>query len=368
MDKIDHLTWQSQSGRFAIEMGPQTDLTIGTGNVVRSFRNWNPYAVFQPLGLLAEVAFSDIEAQVFAADVSSFSLGGVHVVYAPSSYRFGAGYFFDANQLQRVSPNENNRFRLPPASSLSPADSISSDVAAYALDFGWDVLATDELQMTIQADFAQKLTAAGNDGFVFNVPCATVDWNRLRISAGFVTESGRFVSGEFNSFYMANRWKTLPTSTGDTALITQNSILSKKRICQGLLLGFGMNPYKGTAVELSVRQNLVENHSFSIDTVEASPGTDIALSLRADETLFKPLRYAQAYIRQEHMGLFPPHSSLFSSWEFSAGLAAATHPLYFGISLQGSFFFQFLDLNFNNKIDPGDGMTVFTIGLSRGLP
>jgi hypothetical protein len=158
--------------------------------------------------------------------------------------------------------------------------------------------------------------------------------------------------------------------SGDTMIVTQNSILSKKRTCQGLQLGFGINPYKGTSIEISLRQNVAEKNTFNrnFDTTKISPGTDLSLLLRADDDLVKQLRFAQAYIRQEHMGLFPPHSSMFSSWEFSAGVAAATRPLYFGISLEGSFSFQFLDLNFNNRIDPGDGMTVFSIVLSRGLP
>jgi hypothetical protein len=366
MDKIDHIIWEPPGDRFLITIGPQNDLTIGTGNVVNRFCNRDPYGLFQPLGIFAAVATTEFDAQVFIDDISRFSIGGVHCTYAPNVYHFGAGFFFDANQFQKISPKENNRFKFRSDSAVVFRDSSSLTVNIYDLDFTWDMVLSEEFQSSIQIDFAQKLTPTGNDGFVLNVPRIILNWNRMRAMGGLVTESGRLITGQFNSFYMANRWRYV-SSDVDTG-VTQNSILSPKRLCEGVSLGYAINPYKGMALEFSLRQNIIEKHTFSIDTVHMAPGTDISLSCCINDSLFKPVRFGELFITQGHSGLYPPHSSMFSSWEFYAGAAVETNPLYFGISLNGTISFQFLDMNFNNRIDPEDGMLSFSIGFSRGLP
>jgi hypothetical protein len=366
LDKIDHLSWESAGGRISVGLGAQNDLTIGSGNVVSGFSNADPYSVLQPLGLSISFSTSDLGMQVFMADVSRFSMGGVHVAYAPATYHFGAGYFFDADQFHPISPKESNRFKILP-------DTISDTVAAaafnahiYEMDFAWDLLLSEDFQASFHADFAQKLKSGSTDGFVLKVPQIAVSWNRMQLLAGLVTESGRLVDGEFNAAYMANRWK-MSGASGAKTLVTQNTILSEKRLCQGVDLSFAINPYKGTSIEFFLRQNLHETHTFSIDTMKLGPGTDLSLSLCINDGLFKPVRFGEVYLRQDHSGLYPPHSALFSSWEFAAGASVATHPLYVGISLDANVCMRFLDLNFDNKVGPGDGLFSFSIGFVRGF-
>jgi hypothetical protein len=366
MDKIDHVLWQPTGGRFLLSIGAQNNLTIGNGNVVSGFSNRNPYCLFQPLGLLGAFAANDLTGQAFIADITQFSIGGVRVEYAPTLYRFGVGYFFDADQFQKISPQENNRIKLRPDSLIVNPDSASLGLSIYEFDFAWDILLAEDFQTTVGADFAQRLISTGTDGFVFNMPRISLNWNRMKFETAIVTESGRLIEGQFNSFYMANRWSTFHSSLGDT-LVTQNSILSPNRICHGLKLSFAINPHKGAMFEVTLRQNVIEHNTFSNDATKAKVGTDFSLSFCMNDSLFKPIRFGELYVRQEHSGLYPPHSSLFSSWEFSIGAAVVTHPLYYGISIDAGLSFCLLDMNFNNRIDPGEGMLDFSIGLSKGF-
>jgi hypothetical protein len=366
LDKIDHISWESAGGRVSFSLGAQHDLTIGSGNVVNGFSNTDPYRLFQPLGLSASFSTNELGLQVFWADISQFSLGGVRVAYSPSTYHFGAGYFFDADQFSPISPKENNRFKILPDTASDTIAAASLNAHIYEFDFSWDAVVSEDLQASIHVDFAQKLKSGSTDGFVFNVPWVVVSWNSLRIGAGLVAESGRLIDGQFNSVYMANRGRLFGASGIDT-LVTQNTILSEKRLCQGAKLSFAINPYKGTAVEFSLRQNLHEDRTFSIDTMKLAPGTDLSLSLCVNDSLLKPIRFGEVFLRQEHSGLYPPHSALFSSWEFIAGASVITHPLYFGISVDAQLSYQFLDMNFDNKLNQGDGLLCLSIGFSRGF-
>ncbi|HEX7510544.1 MAG TPA: hypothetical protein VF335_04540 [Chitinivibrionales bacterium] len=359
LDLIDHVLWAPAQSPFAIAIGSLNDVTIGNGLVVNRFNNRNPYAVFQPLGFYGKLNLEGVSAETFIADMSQFSLGGVHLNYDFSRYRLGAGYYFDANQYQNITPLANNRFRLfPDTIAFKPPDSLSLNANIYELNFSFDAVSSEELIVEMGGDFAQKLGAAGNDGFIFDLPSVSVDWDRFRVSASLVSEFGRLLVGQFNSFYMANRWRIDSSAAGDT-LLTQNTILSTGRSCQGIALSCAFNPFVGAGIELSVRQNLREKHSFHVDTAHVdtaamAPGTDFSLSLCVNDSLFKAIRYGELYVRQEHTGLFPPRSSVFASWEFQAGLAVTTNPLFFGIAVDADIAFGFLDMNVNNKIDPGD--------------
>ncbi len=363
LDKVDHVTWEPQNAPFSIALGAQSGLTIGSGAVVRGFDNSDPYCIFQPLGLSGTCAVKDFNAQVFIADISRFSIGGVHLALTPTVYHFGAGFFFDANQIQAASPEENNRFGLRSVSDAYILDSASTAVSIYEADFFMDFVISDNFSMSFGGGFAQKLKSRSADGFVFT-PKLTMDWGKMRIQAGLVAESGRLIAGQFNSWYMSNRWRRFGIN-GDDTIVTQNTILSGSRSCQGVDVVFVVNPSKATALELSLRQNFREKHTFALDTVAAPPGTDFSASLKARDGLFKFLRYGEVYVRQERAGIYPPRSSVFSSWAFSAGAIVETNPLYFGIALSGDVSVGYLDMNFDNRADSGDTVIRFSIGLSR---
>jgi hypothetical protein len=371
LDLIDHVTWETADDPMYLMAGALENYTIGGGLVVNGFNNNNPYCVFQPLGLRINASAGDLSAQGFIADLSQFSMGGIHVLYEPSRYHFGAGYFFDGNQYQPASPKENNRFFVLPEvnSSTVKIDSVSG-VNIYELDAGADVVLTEDLRVSLGGDFAQKFLSNRMDGFAAEVPEVTFDWDRMHIMAGLITESGRLTAGQFNSYYMSNRWRIDSTENGDT-LVTQNSMLSPRRLCQGMSVLFGITPYKGTDLQFSLRQNFVESRSFDTayvhDTTKLGPGTDLSFSLCINDSLIKQIKYGALYVRHDHTGIFPPKSSLFSSWGFSTGLNIITNPIIFGVSVDGDIGFCFLDMNKNNRVDAGDTMLKFSIGFTRGF-
>jgi len=366
LDLVDHVVWAPAEAPFRLAAGPLNDLTIGDGIVVNRFNNADKYAVFQPLGFYGKLALNALFAEAFIADLSQFTLGGVHLGYELSTYYFGAGYFFDVDQYQKIDPKQNNRFRLFPDTVEFKLDSSSMNATIYDVDFSWEAITSEELKVSIGADFAQKFKSTGTEGFVVEVPRVTFDWNQVRLGAALINESGRLIAGQFNSFYASNRWWIDSSDNGDT-LLTQSTLLSTKRSCQGLALSFAINPFKGTALEVSLRQNFSEKNSFRSDSVAMGPGTDFSLSLSTNDSLFKKVRYGEIYLRQEHTGLFPPRSSMFSSWQFQAGAVVATHPLLYGIAVDGDISFGFIDMNANNKIDPGDLLLNFSICFIRNF-
>jgi hypothetical protein len=371
LDLIDHVTWGKTDDPIYVTAGPLENLTIGNGLVVNNFNNNDPYCLFQPLGLFVKASAGDFSAKGFIADLSQFSIGGIHVLYEPSRYHIGAGYFFDGDQYQKASPIENNRFIvLPEVNPSTVRIDSNSSVNIYELDAGVDIVLTEDLRVFLGGDFAQKFLSDRMDGFTAELPSVTFDWDRMQFKAGLMTESGRLTAGQFNSYYMSNRWRIDSTGSGDT-LITPNSMLSSKRLCQGLSMLFGITPFKGMDLQVSLRWNFIEKHSFDTlyvhDTTKLGPGTDLSLSLCVNDSLIKILKYGAIYLRHDHTGIFPPKSTLFSSWGFSTGLSIVTNPIIFGVSLDGDIDFSFLDMNKNNMIDAGDAMLKFSIGFTRAF-
>jgi hypothetical protein len=368
LDIIDHIVWGPPSGPLSLAAGPLKDLTIADGIVVNGFNNRNSYALFQPLGFYGKMDLNPVTAEAFIADLSKFTLGGVHLGYELTTYHFGAGFYFDADQYQNITPLQNNRIRVFPDTLAFKPDSSSMNADIYTLDFSWDAIIADELNVSLGGDFAQKLKSGGSEGFVIEIPKISFDWNRMRFEGGLISESGRLIAGQFNSFYSSNRFWIDSTDNGDS-LLTQSTLLSNKRSCQGIKLSYAVNAFKGIALEVSLRQNFSEKHSFAFqpDSVKTTPGTDISIALYANDSLFKIMRYGELYVRQEHTGLFPPGSSLFSSWEFQTGASVITKPLFFGISLDADISLGFLDMNANNRVDPGDVVLEFSLCFLRSF-
>jgi hypothetical protein len=170
--------------------------------------------------------------------------------------------------------------------------------------------------------------------------------------------------GEFNSLYMSNRWRIDSTSTG-SIFTTQNSILSDNRLSEGFQLLFGYNPLPGMAFETSILQHFNEYHCFVNDTSDQPAHTDFSLSFAINDSLIKYIRYGDIYLRQEHSGLYPGSSSWFSSWGFGFGASIITAPIVYGLGLDASISFSNLDMNFNNRVDPEDGLFRFSLGILR---
>jgi hypothetical protein len=118
-------------------------------------------------------------------------------------------------------------------------------------------------------------------------------------------------------------------------------------------------------LELVLRQNFIERHSFVNDTAKQSPHTDFSVSLSVNDSLVKYIRFGEIYLRQQHTGLFPQGSSLFSSWGFCFGTSLVTEPFMYDICLNAGVSFSYLDMNFNNRVDSEDGLFQLSLGISR---
>jgi hypothetical protein len=371
LDVIDHVIWGSINDPLYIAAGPLRDFTMGNGLVVDNFSNADPYRVSQPLGLAINYSLGEIIAQAFIADLSQFSIGGIELQYGPSRYHVGAGFFFDGDQYQKTPALAENRFVVLPQvnSSTIQIDSVLS-VNIYELRSSVDAVLTDELKISLGVDFAQKFQSGHTDGFTIEFPAVSCDVSGMRWKGGLIGEWGRLIAGEFNYYYMSNRCRIDSSFIGDT-LITANAMLSPKRMCEGVSALFGIDPYRGTSLEVGLRLNFAEKNTFNPayvqDTSKLSPGMDLSFSFRTNDSLIKAIKYGEIYLRHDHTGLYPPRSGLFSSWGFSTGLRAVSNPIAFGISLDGEVSFSFLDLNSNNRIDPGDMLLNFSIGIMRGF-
>jgi hypothetical protein len=364
LDLIDHVNVGPFGDSTFLKIGSVQDYTVGHGTVVDHYNSYNPYSLFHPLGLLAQVRLGDFGMHGFIADMSSFSLGGVHLQYEPSLYHFGAGYFYDANQYyQGISDSAG--YRLVNVMRVD-TNTIVLDSAMHAhiyqLDFGADVVANFDLRVNFAAEFAQKLVKFHNDGFVFKGPIVSVFWQNMLISGDFIAESGRLVAGQFHSFYMSNRARVIDTMRLHDTLITQNTMLSPHKRSGKIELFFGMNPYKGIALDAWYKQNIYDNSALVRDSGYTSGDFDIGLSFSVNDSLWQPIKYGTVYFQQTHGGLYPPRT-MFPSWGFRTGFDVVTNPILFGVGFAAGFSLYYLDMNSNNAIDPIDNVMEFYLGL-----
>jgi hypothetical protein len=353
-----------------VALGPINNYTIGDGIVVDGYNNYNPYSVFHPLGLVAQARLGDWSMQGFIGDVSSFSPGGIHLLFDPGLFRLGAGYFFDADQnyLKGIDSTSFRFVKIPKADSNTVFLDSAMSAFIYDLDFAADVVSNYAGRITLGAGFAQKIAALRSDGVVIKAPTIEARWSSLCAKGDISTEWGRLISGQFHSFYMSNRMGMMEDtgSSHDTLLFTQNTILSSRRFCSKLELSFGMNPIKGAALAFSYSQNLYDNHPIAIDSNYSGPDLTVGLSCTVNDSLWRPIKYGTVYLEETHGGLYP-NTTVFPSWGFRAGADIVTNPILFGIGFSAGFSWYYLDLNFNNVIDPADKVVEFHLGLRYGF-
>jgi hypothetical protein len=368
LDIIDHVRLGPFGDSTFITFGPIEDYTLGRGLVVNRFNNYNPYSLFHPLGLRAQVKFWDFSVHGFIADLSAFSPGGVRLSYEPTVYHFGAAYFYDANQFYQQT-SDSAGYRLVNFPKYDSAATVLLDSALHAhiyqFDFASDIIATYDFQLTLGAAFAQKLVKFHHDGFVLRAPDVSISWSTINISGGLVAETGRLVEGQFNQGYMSNRARLDTMGLRDT-LLTQNTILGSRRRSGKFELAFKMNIIKGTALSASYKQNIYDKYSIATDSTVKSPDLGFGLSFSVNDSLWQPIKYGKLFFEESYGGLFPPHS-VFPSWGFKTGFDIITNPILFGVGISGGVCWYYLDMNSNNAIDPTDNVFEFYIGFRYGF-
>ena len=368
LDKIDHVTVGRISDSLFIHFGAIEDYTIGNGLVVNEFNNANPYSLYRPLGFTTQFQWHDLTLRGFVADVSSFSIGGIHLMLGAGNHYFGIGYFFDANQTQTIADTNAYRFvnLNKPDSSTVYLGSNVKNANIYEFDVGTDVFNTYSMQVTLGAEFAQKLAQWHADGFALRAPVIALTMPSMNFKAAVVSETGRLIAGQFHSFYMSNRYRLIDTMHLHDTLFTQNTMLSPNRESIKLELSFSMIPYKGTLLDAFFSPDVFEHHTTVLDTSYSSLNLSFGLSATINDGLLPAVRYASIFFRSTHMGLFPPRFT-FPSWGFLFGIDVISNPLFLGIGLTAGFSMYTLDMNADNVVDPTDNVVEFRIGLRRGF-
>jgi hypothetical protein len=369
-DLIDHVTVGPFGDSTFVRLGTLENYTIGDGLVVDGFNAANPYSLFHPLSLSGQIQLDDFSARAFIADLSSFSIGGIHVMYEPSLYHFGAGFFYDASQYETSNDSSGYRFvNLPRADSTTFVLDSAMTAFIYQLDVGVDLIVDWDLHATINAEFAQKISGAATDGLVLRAPSLSFTWATAFLRTGLAFESGRLIEGQFHSFYMSNRARILNAggASGDT-LISQNTMLSKRKSDGKFEFAFGFNPRKGISVQADVEPMFFNRKAIALDQSASIGGVDFGVSVLVNDSLFHPLKYGAVYFRQTRTDLYPPRSP-FPSWGMLAGLDLVTNPLVFGVGFSAGFSMYFLDMvKYNNVVDPAtDNVIEFSLGIRRGF-
>jgi hypothetical protein len=371
LDLIDHVNIGLFEDSTFLKIGPVNNFTIGNGLIVDGYNNYNPYSLFHPLGATLQAQLGDWTMQGFVADLSSFSLGGAHLLFEPNIYHLGAGYFYDANKYDRAAGDSvGYRFvNLPGTDSGTIRPGPATPTSIYQLDFSADVVANYDLKVVAGAEFAQKLVNFHNDGFVLRAPVVSINWQTLFVKGDFTAEMGRLVAGQFNSFYMSNRARVISTAALHDTLLTQNGLLSDRKSTGKLELFFGISPVKGTALNAFYKQNIFDRHPLAYpaaDSLYSGPDLSLGLSFSVNDSLWRPLKYAAVYFQETHGGLYPP-KSIFPSWGLAAGFDAVTNPILFGVGLSAGVSWYYLDMNADNKIDAQDNVIEFSLGLRYGF-
>lgn len=379
-DKIDHLTIGKPADSTYVRLGLISNYSMSSGLIVDRFSFKNSYSVFNPLGLEGMYTWDLLKVKAFIADISQWTIGGLHITAEPSVYRFGIGYYWDANQYNAVEKSDNDRYLALP-DTVPGKDSITSPVNVYELDFGILLLDNDDLRSELGAEFAQGIGNGRSIGIVARMPYINFSWRKFTLGAGLVLENGQLIASQFNSFYGSNRYRVWRRTKNDPLTFqTQNNILSPNKTSQSIELSFGLNPVLGSSVEAGYRlhmsdRNVLNPKIAGSDTLLAVRDFDLSIKASVDERIIPVLKILSLDIKQIHGGLYPAVGNYFASWGFSLGLFAASRPLFANMAITGGFDFYYLDMlnssgqsNYqNNNIDAGDNVFDLFLGVEWGI-
>lgn len=369
-DLVDHITVGPFGDSTLVKLGCLEHFSIGDGLVVDDFNAKNPYSLFHPLGLQGQIQTGEFSGRVFIADVSSFSIGGLHVLYEPGIYHFGAGFFYDAQQYQKPTNKSIYRFDtlLVADSTAHVLDPDGMDAFIYQADLAVNLIMEYDFFASVAVEFAQKISGASTDGFVLRAPTLSFNWTGMFLKLGLLLENGRLIQGQFHSFYMSNRARVISGDLRPDTLLTQNTILSKSKSDGRLECGFGINWPKGAEIKIDLSPTFFNRHPLAADPSANMSGVDFQLSFTVSDSFYKPIKYGSIYFGQTRTDLYPSYVPM-PSWGFLAGLDLITKPLFYNIGVTANIEFYFLDLTkYNNVVDPGtDNVFDISIGLWRGF-
>jgi hypothetical protein len=305
-------------------------------------------------------------------------VSGMYVNFEPSNYHIGLGYVADFNQYFNTVDSSGMRYAsLSQTSSLYP-DQLrnSSHVHCYSVDLAADIIDRYDLRFQLVLEFAQKLFG-GNDGFVVRMPSLHFDVKKTSFGGGCIVESGRLVSSQFDAGYMNNRYRSksdLISRFMDTVM-TPNNLLARKRRTFGVSLFFKMNPFRGTDIDFSYKQDLASKHTVDIVSLDSirirSISGDFSFRLKAaiNDSLVKFIRYAELTLQQSHGRLYPAEGLPFAGWTFIGGYDVMSIPVFFNIAIEtgGRFFYIDTGRLRNNRIEGNEFIAEIRAGINWGF-
>jgi hypothetical protein len=313
-----------------------------------------------------------VDLTAFITDITSFTMGGVHLTVEPGVYSFGAGYYFDANHYKRFSVEKVQRFiKQPSASSITDTGRERTNAYIYELDGGFDIVDNYRLRLHVLAEFAHKLSAEGSDGIAIKAPGLVAEWAWMKAGAGYLMEFGRMIAGQFHPFYMTNRNRVLDGTT----YRSQNTLLSTSRRAHSFYIDAGASPVPGSSINLYWRQGFYSRNTFTdVSTGSGKNDFDITLSFAVEQGFLPFIRYADIYAGQIHGGYFPADGRLLQSWGVESGVRVFTLPLWRGICCESGFKVFYLDLDpdsaprdrFNMTVDSDDLVVEGYFGIRWG--
>ena len=254
---------------------------------------------------------------------------------------------------------------------------MKANVGIYELDLGIIITDSYDFSARILFEFAQKRQAGLNDGFALKMPTISFAWPQYKIDGGILSESGRFLAGEFDEFYYSRRsyLKHDAAAAPVDTLLSFNTALSKKRVSNSAFLTIGANPIKGVDVNLGCSYAFHTKNVFvtwdSTAGSSAKSPNDFSFDLRfsMNDELFSYVKYGSLYIRQHRGFLFPRTGDFLTSWNTEAGFDCMTQPLYRDLSFEagGRLFYLDREPHPNDAVDPGDRVMEFFASVIWGF-
>jgi hypothetical protein len=381
LSKIKYL----KTGRIAdssyISIGELQNYTLGYGMIVNRFSNFDPNRLFNPPGFKGQLhLFDKLDIKAFIGDLTLPLYGGAYASYDLLTYRIGAGFYFDANQYTERLNTKNLKYSTysrPSNYTPDPKRNISN-LNVYEVNFEAEIAAVYDIRVKLLLEFAQKLQN-GNDGYIARIPTLLFDINKMSFGGGFLMETGRLVTSQFNSLYISNRshLKYAELKGNPDTLFTQSTYLSQNRKATGIALLYKANPLKGMDIDVQYKQdlfsddalNLIQADSTGDSSVDVNGDFTIFLKCKINDTLVPFIKYAEIFLEQTHGKLYPYNGKLFASWGTQIGFFLLTRPLLFNMAFEAGGTLLYIDTGYklNNSIESNESVFELFLGLQWGF-
>ena len=189
-----------------------------------------------------------------------------------------------------------------------------SGVGIYELDLGVIISKWYDFESKMLVDFAQDRLDGADQGEIYKMPTIELDWPGQTFSFGYMLETGRIISDEFDEFYFSRRSFFKGDTCSPKTPRSTGSAGSPGVVTYGTSLGKG--------IDFNAGFSKVIGADFPFDTIMTRNNNPVAsndysfnLRFAMNEKALSFIKYASLYARQNHAGLFPPSGGLLAIME-----------------------------------------------------